>query len=120
MLFRSEWLDHIEYLLDKFDSYHWGQTYWCYYDGLLENPIMRDLVRTSPVAVTGDIESYSFDRKNEIFTLVYNQDKEYDEPTEIYMHKEPKKVTASGEYEIDGRYLRLKTAPGRNEIKIEY
>ena len=116
----TEWLDHIEYLLDKFDSYHWGQTYWCYYDGLLENPIMRDLVRTSPVAVTGDIESYSFDRENEIFTLAYNQDREFDEPTEIYLHKEPKNITASGKYEIDGRTLKLKTAPGRNEIRIEY
>ena len=81
---------------------------------------MRDLVRTSPVAVTGDIESYSFDRENEVFTLAYNQDREFDEPTEIYLHKEPKNITASGEYEIDGRTLKLKTAPGRNEIRIEY
>ena len=38
-------------------------------DGLLENPIMADLVRTAPVAVTGEILSYSFDRENNVFTL---------------------------------------------------
>ena len=116
----TEWLDHIEYLLDKFDSYRWGQTYWCYYDGLLENPIMRDLVRTAPVSVTGEIESYSFDRENNVFALAYDQKGEFDEPTEIYLHSSPAEIIADGEYELDGKILKIKTGAGRHEIKIKF
>lgn len=115
----TEWLDHIEYLLDKFDSYQWGQTYWAYYDGLLENPIMRDLIRTSPVAVCGTINSYSYDRGNKIFTLDYTQDKEYALPTEIYLHAEPKKITADGEYTVDGNMLKIKSGVGRHIVTVE-
>ena len=116
----TEWLDHIEYLLAKFDSYQWGQTYWAYYDGLLENPIMKDLIRTSPVAVTGEIISYSFNRKNNVFTLEYEQDKDFDQPTEIYMHSEPKTINADGKYETDGKALKIYTEKGRHTVKIEY
>ena len=119
----TEWLDHIEYLLDKFDSYQWGQTYWAYYDGLLENPIMRDLVRTAPVAVTGDIESYSYDRENRVFTLAYNQDKEYDGPTEIYLHAQPESVTVDeGDtgFETDGHILKITTAPGAHRVTVKF
>ncbi len=116
----TEWLDHIEYLLDKFDGYQWGNTYWAYYDGLFENPIMRDLVRTSPMAVTGTIDSYGYDREKKIFTLEYTQDKEFDLPTEIYLHAEPKKITADGEYTADGKILKLKTGTGKHKVVIEY
>ena len=122
----TEWLDHIEYLLDKFDSYQWGQTYWAYYDGLLENPIMGDLVRTAPVAVTGDIVSYSFDRENNVFTLEYTQDKDYDGPTEIYLHAEPVsiEITSNGGsetvYEVDGKMLKIKSNPGSYRVMVKY
>ncbi len=119
----TEWLDHIEYLLDKFDSYHWGQTYWCYYDGLLENPIMRDLIRTAPVAVTGDIVSYSFDRENNVFTLEYAQDSDYNEPTEIYLHTEPGSIEIEGpdfSYETEGKMLKIKTSPGEYRVTVRY
>lgn len=122
----TDWLYHIEYLLDKFDSYHWGQTYWAYYDGLLDNPIMTCLCRTAPVAVSGSIGSYSFDRENEVFTLAYEQDKEYSLPTEIYLHKAHKEIICDGEYELEeigengAAMLRIKTAPGVHTVTVKF
>lgn len=116
----TEWLDHIEYLLDKFDSYQWGQTYWCYYNGLLENVIMRDLIRTSPIAVTGNIDSYKYDREGNTFTIEYTQDKEFDLPTELYLHAEPKEVECDGEYTVEGKIMKIKTGVGTHKTIIKY
>lgn len=122
----TDWLYHIEYLLDKFDGYHWGQTYWAYYDGLFENPIMSCLIRTSPVAVCGSIERYSYDRENDIFTLTYDQDKEYSVPTEIYVHKAFKNIECDGEYTVEPKnkngaaMLKITAAPGKHTVKISF
>ena len=116
----TDWLVHVEYLLDKFDGYRWGQTYWAYYDGLLNDPIMTELVRTAPVAVCGNIDAYSYDREKKIFTLEYTQDKEYSVPTEIYMHAAPSKITADGEYTVDGRKLSITAGAGKHKVIIEY
>ncbi len=122
----TEWLHHIRYLLDKFDGYHWGQTYWAYYDGLLENPIMECLARTSPVAVCGEIKEYSLDREKNIFSLSYEQDKEYSLPTEIYVHTAPKNISCDGEYTLEaygdkgGSMLKINAGKGSHKVTIEF
>lgn len=122
----TAWLYHIEYLLDKFDSNHWGQTYWAYYDGLLENPIMTCLHRTAPVAVCGSIVDYSFDRENKVFTLNYKQDKEYSVPTEIYVHKAAKSIECGGEYTLEpigddgAAMLRITAGAGEHKVTIKF
>ncbi len=120
------WLPHIEFLLDKFDGYKWGHTYWCYYHGLLETPIMNLLKRTAPVAVCGEIDSYSFDRENNVFSLEYTQDKEYDVPTEIYVHAEAKSVECDGEYRLDPlgsncvSMLKINSGIGKHKVVISF
>lgn len=122
----TDWLYHIEYLLDKFDKNQWGQTYWCYYNGLLENPIMRCLRRAAPVAVCGTIKEYRYDREKDIFTLEYEQDREYTEKTEIYIPKAFKNLTCGGEYELsplgeDGSAILKISAPaGSHKVVIEF
>lgn len=122
----TDWLYHIDYLLDKFDSYHWGQTYWAYYHGLLEDPIMNCLIRTAPVAVCGEIEKYYFDREKNTFTLEYNQDKEYELPTEIYVHKTIKSIECNGEYTLekvgssDASMLKINAKPGKNKVILSF
>lgn len=122
----TDWLYHIEYLLDKFDRNQWGHTYWAYYKGLLENPIMRCLKRAAPVAVCGEIKEYHLDRENDIFTLEYSQDKEYDEPTEIYIPKEFKKLSCDGEYTLEARgengeaIIRISAPAGEHKVVIEF
>ncbi len=120
------WLPHIEFLLDKFDGYKWGHTYWCYYNGLLETPIMNLLKRTAPVAVCGEIDSYSFDRENNVFTLEYTQDKEYDVPTEIYVHAEAKSVECDGDYRLEPlgsncvSMLKINSGIGKHKVVISF
>lgn len=120
----TDWLYHIDYLLDKFDCNHWGQTYWAYYEGLLENPIMGSLIRTAPVAVCGEIEKYWLDREKNIFTLEYNQDKEYELPTEIYVHKAAKSIECDGEYVLESlgdngaAMLKITAKPGKHKVII--
>lgn len=122
----TDWLYHIEYLLDKFDGYHWGQTYWAYYEGLLDNPIMTCLHRTAPVAVCGSITDYSLDRENGTFTLNYEQDKEYSVPTEIYVHKAAKSIECDGEYELEpigddgAALLKIKTGAGTHKVTVKF
>ena len=122
----TDWLYHINYLLDKFDGYQWGQTYWAYYDGLLDNPIMSCLIRTSPIAVCGDIISYGLDRESNKFSLEYNQDKHYDLPTEIYIHKTPERIECDAEYtvenisESDASILKIKSNPGKHKVTVYY
>ena len=122
----TDWLFHIEYLLDKFDGNKWGHTYWAYYDGLLNDPIMTCLIRTSPVAVCGKIDKYSFDRENEIFTLEYTQDKEYSVPTEIFVHKNAKSIECDGEYTLEpvgdngAAMLKINAPAGNHKVTIKF
>ncbi len=122
----TDWLFHIEYLLDKFDGNKWGHTYWAYYEGLLDDPIMTCLVRTSPVAVCGKIDKYSFDRENEIFTLEYTQDKEYSVPTEVFVHKNAKSIECDGEYTLEpvgdkgAAMLRIVASAGNHKVTIKF
>ena len=122
----TDWLYHIDYLLNKFDGNQWSQTYWCYYNGLLENPIMECLIRTSPVAVCGSITEYSFDKENNVFTLKYEQDKEYSSPTEIYVHKAAASIECDGEYSLEpigdkgAAMLRITSAPGTHTVVIKF
>lgn len=116
----TDWLYHIEYLLNKFDKYQWGNTYWAYYNGLFENPIMAHLRRTSPVAVCGDITGYSWKNDEKVFTLEYNQDKEYTEPTEIYLHSEPSSVECDAPYTVEGDRLFINAGKGSHKITIKF
>lgn len=122
----TDWLYHIDYLLDKFDGNKWSQTYWAYYEGLLENPIMTCLIRTAPVAVCGKIDGYSFDQEKDIFTLEYTQEREYSVPTEIFVHKKANKISCNGEYTLEpvgengSAILKIKTSAGKHKIIIEF
>ena len=116
----TDWLYHIDYLLNKFDGYQWGQTYWAYYDGLLENPIMTCLNRTAPVAVCGRISRYEWNKDTKTFTLEYSQDRKYEAPTEIYLHSQPASVDCDGEYVIEGKKMKITADAGEHKITIRY
>ena len=121
----TEWLPHIEFLLELFDNNKWSNTYWAYFDGLIGSPMWEVLNKPYPRAVTGKIESYRFDRDANTFTLSYIQDKDYDMPTEIFAHKEIESIETSGKYEIeeieDGTYVvKVTTEKGANDITIRF
>ena len=117
----NEWFPHVEFLLDLFDSYKWSNTYWAYFDGLLETELYRDvLTRPHPIAVTGEIERYGIDRKTNTFELCFEQKEESKAKTEIYIPSTPKHIELDGE-EITTRRkgkVRFKTEPGKHCIKV--
>ena len=120
----NEWYPHVHHLLRFFDDRKWSNTYWAFHEGMLGDPLMDELNRPYPRAVTGEIISYRHDRKENTFTLTYSQEKEYEGKTVVYLPREPKKVECDGEYEIKpleygGVLLEIKTGTGRHEIKVE-
>jgi endoglycosylceramidase len=118
------WFPHVMFLLDLFDRNKWSQTYWAYTEGFLESELMGVLSRPYPQAVTGTISRYAFDRGNKVFTLVYEQAREFACDTVIYLPSIPKAVEASGTHTIekgmDGAtgLLRVKSPVGKNKIKV--
>ncbi len=119
----TEWLHHIEFLLQLFDSNKWSSTYWAYFDGLMESPLGKVLKRAYPRAVTGDIISYNHDRRENTFTLSYSQNEDFDVPTEIFAHKPIKAIETDGEYEIvklddETSLVKITTGIGNHDVKI--
>ena len=123
----GNWFEHGEYLLDLFDKNKWSNTYWAFIKEALDTPIMDMLHRPYPKAVCGEIEEYCYSKEKQTFTLSFNQEKEYNVPTEIYLHKSPNKIEVSegGRYIVDkvGRYgyiLKLFTDEGHNSISVKF
>lgn len=121
----TSWLHHIEFLLNLFDEYKWSSTYWAYWNGMFNSPVDEVLKRPYPRAVTGKITSYKHDRDANTFTLKYEQDKEYEAPTEIFVHKPVEKIEAQGEYTIEpvddtSSVVKIKTGVGSQRIFIKF
>ncbi len=119
----TDWFPHIQHLLDFFDEHRWSQTYWQFDRSLIHQPIMAQLNRPYPRAVTGVIEQYRHDRKANTFTLSYQQEQTFDVPTVLYLPAEPKTVETDGTYAVKpnsyGGYLcEIQTDPGHHEVKI--
>lgn len=121
----TEWLHHIEFLLNLFDSNKWSNTYWAYFNGLMESPLGLVLKRPYPRAVTGNIIAYKHDRRENTFSLSYEQEKEFSVPTEIFAHKPIVSVETDGEYEIEKlddetSVVRVTTGIGNHNVKITF
>ena len=123
----NEWFHHIKFLLELFDSNKWSHTYWAFFNGLLESELFNEVLkRPHPVAVTGRIESYCHDREKNTFELNYEQDAEFDVPTEVFLHKTPVSIETDGEYEIekydggDTAMLKIRTGMGRHSVKVAF
>ncbi len=121
----DRWFPHIEFLLDTFDRNKWSQTYWaCTGYEFLEQDLMRVLSRPYPVAVSGKISRYMLDRDENIFTLIYEQDREFSDPTVIYVPSEPKSIETDCKYETEtinggkSAFVRLYSSIGVNKVKI--
>ena len=118
----SDWLPHISFLLDLFDKNKWSNTYWAYYDGFLDTPLMSVFSRPYPRAVAGNINAYTYDLNERIFYLDFDQPKE--------MAKVPTLIAAPFPVEsvsIDGKEVKFKqneaeieltTTPGSHYVKV--
>ncbi len=123
----NDWFPHVKFLLNLFDSYKWSQTYWAYFPELLESELFNDvLTRPRPIAVTGEIEAYCYNWENDMFTLSYKQDRDYNAPTEIFVHKAVKSIEVNGEYEIvpmensQCSVVKITSHVGENKVHIQF
>ncbi len=116
---------HLEYLLEKFDNNKWGQTYWCFWKDLIDDKIMKIIARPYPIAVPGEIVKYSFNRKNDTFTLKYNLEESTRKKIKIYSPCMPKEVIAKGKvsYEkinnSDAVIISVGANKGENTIEVK-
>lgn len=118
----TSWFPHAFELLDFFDEMQWGQMYWDYHGDDLDSPLMTMLCRTHPVAVAGEIKSYGYDRKNNVFTLSFTSESKGE--SLVYVHK-PFTVSDGTLYSVEEEYkngaslVKLITEAGDNTIKIK-
>ena len=114
----TSWFPHAYELLDFFDEMQWGQMYWDYHGDDMDAPLMTMLSRTHPVAVSGEIEKYGFDRENNVFSIDFNSD---GGETIIYVHKPfetESKYTFIENYENGAALISIKTEKGKQNINI--
>ena len=120
------WYPHMRYLMAKFDEYKWSNTYWCYFNGIMEKDFITMLTRPRPKAVTGEIISYKYDFENGIFTLTYKQDKKYTVPTVIYVDRDFESMECDGEYKVNklpgniGSDIEIVTKPGEHTVTVRF
>ena len=118
----SDWLPHISFLLDLFDKNKWSNTYWAYYEGYLDTPVMTVCTRPYPRAVAGTINAYTYDLKNKIFYLDFDQPESMAQvETLIAAPFTAESVTIDGQsasyIQKDGE-IQLTTQPGNHYVKI--
>ena len=114
----TSWFPHAFELLDFFDEMQWGQMYWDYHGDDMDAPLMQMLCRTHPVAVSGEIESYNYNRNSNTFTLNYNSD---GGETVIYIHKpfeSDNNYKIVEEYENGASLISIKANKGEQKIII--
>lgn len=109
----------LEHLIAKFDRNKWSHTYWHYYQDFENTKIMDVICRPLPIAVAGTIKSYSFDRKENLFTLSYTGSSDIKAPTLIYLPSEPKKVYSTKKYKYNNNVLSVYAGKGECIVKVE-
>lgn len=119
------WHPHLHHILRFFDEHKWSNTYWCFYEGLMGDPVIDLLDRPYPQAVSGNIERYEHSREDNSFTLEYRQDDFFAEPTLVYLPSLPKAVSCTGDYKINlrehgnGCVLEMRTGTGKHSLRVE-
>jgi endoglycosylceramidase len=118
----TEWFPHVRFLLDLFDSYQWSQAYYCY--DCMGSPLKKELCRPHPVAVTGKIDAYSFDREAGVFLLEYTQTEPAAVQTELYAHKPIVAVESDGAVTKPASggpgIVKIKTDPGKHRVVLRF
>ena len=81
----SSFLDQTKFILDKFENYKCGQTYWARYQGMEEHPYFKALIRPRPIEVAGNIESFRYDPEQNSFSCSWNEDGTVQQPSTFFL-----------------------------------
>ncbi len=124
----TKWLDHIDFLFDKFDENMWSQAYYTIFDSFYayDFSVLEHIIRPAPIAVCGKIKEYRHNREENTFEIEYSQDKEYNVPTVLFAHKSIDRIETDGEYKIipiantERSKIEIKTSVGEHKTKIYF
>lgn len=73
-------------ILNLFEGYKFGNTFWAYYHGIVEAPFFQEaLVRPYPVSVSGELQAYSFNANAGIFTCEWKENSQIKANSVIYV-----------------------------------
>jgi len=73
-------------IVEIFEKYHFGQTYWSYYDGVRDAPYyQKALLRSYPASVAGELISYGNSEEGPGRYFEWKEDLSITEPTLIYL-----------------------------------
>lgn len=79
-------IDPARQIIQIFEKYHFGQTYWTYYDGIRQAPYYQEvLMRPYPAAISGELISYGAVDPAGQFHCEWKEFSEIKEPTLIYL-----------------------------------
>lgn len=67
----TEWVKHIDFIMNQFEKYQWSSTYWGFNKKKIE--FLKIFNRPYPVAVNGDIIKIETDSEKRIFNLIWKQ-----------------------------------------------
>ncbi len=90
-------LRHGRSLQKLFDSCLWGNTYWCYEDGLFDFPVFRLLKRPRPVLLSGRAEKLAWDAESGLFELVWQEEGAQGAESLVFLHSLPLSAELDGE-----------------------
>lgn len=109
-------LSHITHILNIFDKYKWSNTYWDYRNNMKSKPVVKRLIRPYPIAVAGEIISYSFNFDTKVFELIWNSNKELETIIFVPNKINEIKLREDTTYSIEnisnsskGNFVRIKT-----------
>ncbi|MCL2531255.1 MAG: cellulase family glycosylhydrolase [Oscillospiraceae bacterium] len=114
----EDFLPHIGFLMDMFDSWNWSNCYFTYGPALFDNPITRYLARPYPWAVNGTIDNFNVDMENKTFTLNYTPNNS-DAPTEIFLPNGYESVEA-GDAQVSYENNLLSIHTNAKQIVVKY
>jgi endoglycosylceramidase len=73
-------------IVNIFERFNFGNTYWAYYNGIEENPyFQKAIVRPYPVYVSGNLNKYSYNTETGLFNCSWEEKAEINAPTVFYL-----------------------------------
>lgn len=122
----TNWLHHIDFIFDYFNSNKWSCTYW-HYDKLLLTPDKKHhFSRPYPQAVCGKIDFFGYDRFSKVFSMNFECDKDYKETkTIVYLHEKVKDIICDCSYNLSSlsettSKLFIDSPLGKHRLQVQF
>ncbi len=81
----SSFVDQTMFILEKFENFKCGQTYWAHYQGIEKHPYFSAMLRPRPIEVAGTIESFKFDTEKNKFSCSWIEDGNIQQPSSFFL-----------------------------------